>query len=87
MSDFAIRLHQADYEEHTEIGASWMRGLILGVLLGMLLIAAGIVLSLSSLQNSASLSMDCFIVGIPLLVVCLVVLTVWKLCFGTREDK
>jgi len=87
MFDYIIKLLQTNYEEHGEIGASWMRGLILGVLIGMFLIAGGIILRMNSQQSSEELSRDCFIFGIPLFIICLILLTIWKRHSENRQSN
>lgn len=78
MDVYGMTLYETHEEEHSEIGASWMQGLVGGVLIGMFLIAAGIVLRISHPQSDVDLSSDAFIVGIPLFVICLSILTIWK---------
>ncbi len=57
------------------------------VLIGMTLIAAGIVLSMNSQQSGVDLSRDCFIFGIPLFVICLILLTIWKRYSENRQSN
>jgi hypothetical protein len=82
---YGLEPRDTDYEEHSEIEASWMRGLILGLLIGMFLIFAGVVLRLA--PNGEELSRDCLISGIPVFVICLVILTIWKRYSDNRQSN
>ena len=73
-----IEPFKTNYEEHSYWGANLMQALIAGLFIGMSLVVMGFVFSMSSLSGIKEGSTILLVVGVPLFIVCLILIMAWK---------